>query len=430
MTCTIAECGDPSNIIETNADIAGIGVVCSFLVTAGLTAILSIWLMLTHESHASGGRKHVSEMGTQHKVLIPMVMSVGDIQVVTSIALLTAGLLHQCELNVYHYYLIAMMAMVSLGTHCLTWTALHGRLRQNRFSFVFRTVGQVTAVILFVWFLCLFAEVNTTSMARHTACYFLEDISNATTAAASSTAIAAASATTSAVRNTTLDALAASLGRRAAAAAILDSSTVASASATIGSAVAAATAAASSTASALAMTATSGATSTDSGPENKGAYGFIALIVIAIVTSAISRWRDWHILPKHSATPWYLWLPFFVFQIFAPLAVAIYGTGKLLQVRGKYAPLPDAETTGILLNATVSLFNATAADGITVLVNTTSNAYTVAAQDSREWLSDNSHAEWGFGQMVPLILLVTTIYSACEGYDRIRENNRQNRKEE
>lgn len=329
----------------------------SFFVTAVLTGGLSVLLMFNQDDHSGGAWvKRVRDMTRGHQVLVSVAMKISDIQIVTLIALLTLGLLRTCELNVYHYDLAAMMAATALATNYLSWTTLHGRLRQSIYTLVARLTGLSVAVVLFVPFMALFARMDAWDLPRNTTCYFEHSSSVESTYKPP-----AQPATTTQSNRTTPNIL----------------TGVSNASRT------------------PVPEALSGAPVTID--FNAPAIIPIIVLAVAFAVSGISCQRNWHIDYRYAAdTNIIVWGAMTVLQVCGPLVLAGYCIYRLVEIRSMATALPDATSISLKLNATMCGMPPLAGSNVPADIW---GLHAAAANVSRDalWLADGAHDRCGFG---------------------------------
>ncbi|KAI1346946.1 hypothetical protein F5Y01DRAFT_307939 [Xylaria sp. FL0043] len=129
--------------LQSNADVAGIGVVIAFLISASLTLLLTIIFLLLSRSYVDTwnpidkvvrqklGAPVQEWIGKERSqkwsyVLYDMVVCLSDQQLVTGIALLVAALklLNDSTITVYHFSIAVDLAWFSANTHLLSLTVV------------------------------------------------------------------------------------------------------------------------------------------------------------------------------------------------------------------------------------------------------------------------------------------------------------------
>lgn len=108
-----ANCTLPPSTTDTDAGVAGAGVLLSFIITAGIAIILSA-IIIFHELR----RKN------EAKIFRKLLLSFSDQQIITGIGLQSVGLAKMDTMVPYHFFIIWMLSLLSTATHLATLLAL------------------------------------------------------------------------------------------------------------------------------------------------------------------------------------------------------------------------------------------------------------------------------------------------------------------
>ncbi|RDL41421.1 Uncharacterized protein BP5553_01400 [Venustampulla echinocandica] len=108
LNCTLA----PSET-STDAGVAGAGVLLSFIITAGLSLLLS-GIIILREVHWQ----------SEAKVIRKLLLSFSDQQILTGIGIQSVGLAKMHSMVPYHFFIIWMLSLLSTATHIGTLLAL------------------------------------------------------------------------------------------------------------------------------------------------------------------------------------------------------------------------------------------------------------------------------------------------------------------
>ncbi|RKF54240.1 hypothetical protein OnM2_099030 [Erysiphe neolycopersici] len=98
--------------VNSNSNIAGVGVLLSFIITAGASILMS-GIIILKENH----KKKV-------QVVRKMLLSLSDQQIITGIGLQGLGLREVKNLAPYHFFILWMLSLLSTVTHINTLLAL------------------------------------------------------------------------------------------------------------------------------------------------------------------------------------------------------------------------------------------------------------------------------------------------------------------
>ncbi|KAF2430795.1 hypothetical protein EJ08DRAFT_588420 [Tothia fuscella] len=107
-------CETPSRSTATDAGVAGAGVLLSFIITAGLSIILSSIIILYELLRKSG----------EAKIFRKLLLSFSDQQILTGIGIQSVGLAKMQSMVPYHFFIIWMLSLLSTATHLATLLAL------------------------------------------------------------------------------------------------------------------------------------------------------------------------------------------------------------------------------------------------------------------------------------------------------------------
>ncbi|KAF1995087.1 hypothetical protein P154DRAFT_611968 [Amniculicola lignicola CBS 123094] len=111
-------CGLPE-ALESDADIAGLRVFIAFAVAAILAFLLGVFGLVCEGFEYRRGPEHKIAPRAREFINI-LLISLGDTQIVTSIALLmTANFAMGCKISVYHYNLLPIEPLSSSTTYYL-----------------------------------------------------------------------------------------------------------------------------------------------------------------------------------------------------------------------------------------------------------------------------------------------------------------------
>lgn len=160
--CTSWQDGGPEPRYQADPDIAGIGNIMVFVVSAGLVLFLSLaHLIFTISDTQDENRVDMFlhraltgigfSIGAGRKrdfwvpVIEKVVLSLSDQQLLTGLAVLIAGFWTHCSISVYHFALVNDLAWFSATTHLTTLNVLQDFFRQNS---VLRTSRVILMVVM------------------------------------------------------------------------------------------------------------------------------------------------------------------------------------------------------------------------------------------------------------------------------------------
>ncbi|GAB7365969.1 hypothetical protein MBLNU230_g7297t1 [Neophaeotheca triangularis] len=149
-------------VSKPDADISGIGVLLAFLISAYGTfaAVLGAYVlgMVEPEQLAPVDervmriRSRVAQYPSLHRALRQTILVVSDQQIVTGIAIMTAGFvgLRSGDMTVYHYQIVIYLAWLSSSVHLSALTLLRPHLRDHPGTRAWRLLGMVVLFIMLV----------------------------------------------------------------------------------------------------------------------------------------------------------------------------------------------------------------------------------------------------------------------------------------
>ncbi|RDW66469.1 hypothetical protein BP6252_10104 [Coleophoma cylindrospora] len=113
-------CTNAPSQTASDAGVAGAGVLLSFIVTAGLALVLSLWIILQEI------RRH-----SEAKIARKLLLSFSDQQIITGIGLQSIGLAKADSMVSYHFFIIWMLASISTATHSAALLALFNDFKRD-----------------------------------------------------------------------------------------------------------------------------------------------------------------------------------------------------------------------------------------------------------------------------------------------------------
>lgn len=147
-------------IASPDSDIAGIGVILAFLISAYMTfaAVLIAWMTGIVEPELLGVvdqrlfriRSRIQRHPRIQTALRKFVLSLSDQQIVTGIAIMAAGLrgLAKGTITTYHYQLVLYLAWLSSSVHLSAISLLTPYLSQHQGLRTWRLIGMLTLLIM------------------------------------------------------------------------------------------------------------------------------------------------------------------------------------------------------------------------------------------------------------------------------------------
>ncbi|KAI2611220.1 uncharacterized protein GGS25DRAFT_186453 [Hypoxylon fragiforme] len=121
--CTIAPDAVPSD-----AGVAGIGVLLSFIITAGIALIISASLIIEETRSRRAHKTSPQKPSTLRRKLLN---SYSDQQILTGIGIQGVGLAKADTLIPYHFFLVWMLSLLSMAVHNATLLALARDFRRD-----------------------------------------------------------------------------------------------------------------------------------------------------------------------------------------------------------------------------------------------------------------------------------------------------------
>ncbi|KAF2498636.1 hypothetical protein BU16DRAFT_301379 [Lophium mytilinum] len=135
------DCISQNQVVPANPDIAGIGVIISFITTTCFAFVLAFVVMFLerYNSIRAFSRKHIQKLpakdySREHynwrthmfwfRILSKNLLAFSDTQLVTGLAVQFTAILKHCELSVYHFVIVVELAFLTTVTHLLTLVAL------------------------------------------------------------------------------------------------------------------------------------------------------------------------------------------------------------------------------------------------------------------------------------------------------------------
>lgn len=145
----------PPPPVLADPDIAGLGVILAFLISAYTTwTVVAIGYVCGYVDKSLLGnvdrrliRIKPRQSDRWRTLLVKIVIMLSDQQIVTGISVLTATYAKRCTINVYHWQVVVYLAWMSSGTHLITLSVLREQLREKCILRVSRVIGML---ILFV----------------------------------------------------------------------------------------------------------------------------------------------------------------------------------------------------------------------------------------------------------------------------------------
>ena len=110
---TSLNCTNAPSEASTDAGVAGAGVLLSFIITAGLSLLMSGAIILGE-----------SKRNTEAKVIRKLLLSFSDQQIITGIGIQCVALAKMKSMVPYHFFIVWMLSLLSTATHIGTILAL------------------------------------------------------------------------------------------------------------------------------------------------------------------------------------------------------------------------------------------------------------------------------------------------------------------
>ncbi|OCK84707.1 hypothetical protein K432DRAFT_319865 [Lepidopterella palustris CBS 459.81] len=154
-------CSVQNGVVAANPDIAGIGVIISFLVTTCLAFVLAFVVMSLERYNEIDAfvRKYITKKAAvdysvepytwrSHKfwfrILGKNLMAFSDTQLLTGMAIQFTALLEHCEISVYHFKIVTELAFLTTVTHLLALVALRNYFVENKWVNLPRVIFMFT----------------------------------------------------------------------------------------------------------------------------------------------------------------------------------------------------------------------------------------------------------------------------------------------
>lgn len=106
-------CTNAPSETSTDAGVAGAGVLLSFIITASLSLVISVIIVL-----------YEIRWRSEVKVIRKLLLSFSDQQIITGIGIQSVGLAKMETMVPYHFFIIWMLSLLSTATHISTLLAL------------------------------------------------------------------------------------------------------------------------------------------------------------------------------------------------------------------------------------------------------------------------------------------------------------------
>ncbi|EKD13622.1 uncharacterized protein L3040_005110 [Drepanopeziza brunnea f. sp. 'multigermtubi'] len=122
-------CTDAPAEAATDGNVAGAGVLLSFIITAALSLVLSL-VIVAHEKHGHSSVKTIRKL----------LLSLSDQQILTGIGIQSIALAKMTTMVPYHFFIVWMLSLLSTATHVGTLLALVNDFKRD---WVLRWLRQV-----------------------------------------------------------------------------------------------------------------------------------------------------------------------------------------------------------------------------------------------------------------------------------------------
>ncbi|KAL7624290.1 hypothetical protein AAE478_005850 [Parahypoxylon ruwenzoriense] len=122
-----ANCTDAPDAIPSDAGVAGIGVLLSFVVTAAISLLISASLVFQEMRYSSRNPSQLKPSVLRRKLL----NSYSDQQILTGIGIQSVGLAKRSTMSPYHFFLVWMLSLLSMAVHNATLLALARDFRRD-----------------------------------------------------------------------------------------------------------------------------------------------------------------------------------------------------------------------------------------------------------------------------------------------------------
>ncbi|KAI0142458.1 hypothetical protein F4776DRAFT_507956 [Hypoxylon sp. NC0597] len=131
-----ANCANAPDAVPSDAGVAGIGVLLSFIVTAAISLVISASLIFQETRRKTSQKPSI----LRRKLL----NSYSDQQILTGIGIQSVGLAKTATMVPYHFFLIWMLSLLSMAVHNATLLAL---ARDFRRDWVLRWMRQLLMLV-------------------------------------------------------------------------------------------------------------------------------------------------------------------------------------------------------------------------------------------------------------------------------------------
>ncbi|KAK3311630.1 uncharacterized protein B0T15DRAFT_549305 [Chaetomium strumarium] len=183
------KCGFERGVVKANPDIAGIGIILSFLVTTSVTVLAGFYRILFDfiteffltpyqqdiVRFPSGDGWLWVNPGFWARVVDRLLLALNDSQLFTGTAVQVASLVQHCEITIYHLRIVAELAFLSTVTHLLTVVAMSGYFIDNAGSNTPRVLVMLLNLGLLgytTWFAYLYEAASPFDESLQLGCYY------------------------------------------------------------------------------------------------------------------------------------------------------------------------------------------------------------------------------------------------------------------
>ncbi|KAI1381656.1 hypothetical protein F4677DRAFT_132554 [Hypoxylon crocopeplum] len=122
-----ANCTVAPDSVSSDAGVAGIGVLLSFMITALIALVISASLIF-QEARNNGSSSSLQKPSILRRKLLN---SYSDQQILTGIGIQSVGLAKTASMTPYHFFLVWMLSLLSMAVHNATLLALSGDFRRD-----------------------------------------------------------------------------------------------------------------------------------------------------------------------------------------------------------------------------------------------------------------------------------------------------------
>ncbi|OTA54875.1 hypothetical protein K449DRAFT_453762 [Hypoxylon sp. EC38] len=138
-----ANCTNAPDAVPSDAGVAGIGVLLSFIVTAAISLVISASLIF-QETRRKTTSSSTSSSQKPSVLRRKLLNSYSDQQILTGIGIQSVGLAKTTTMVPYHFFLIWMLSLLSMAVHNATLLAL---ARDFRRDWVLRWMRQLLMLV-------------------------------------------------------------------------------------------------------------------------------------------------------------------------------------------------------------------------------------------------------------------------------------------